>query len=313
VFFYVLSGFVLGQSLSRDSRPVAFVVRRMARLLPAAWVSIALAVAVSVTVAGPPIQGASDWFNGFLSIDTSPAEIARNMGFLSTRINGVLWSIQIEILAIPLLLVGALVIPRLRTWQSLVILAVACIVSPFFLSHYGYCFYIGLLIPRLLAEPLLRPFVRSGALVTLGLFGSICLYTLYICGLLTVQTKYVIDACISAQILAYIAGSQEVAGFLRHRFLVWIGDASYSLYALGQIVLVAVASALFGLLPLDWWTTNPFTFAICLISLNLGLVLPLAWASYRFIEIPGMTLGRAMLRSDGANLSDGEVVARRVP
>jgi peptidoglycan/LPS O-acetylase OafA/YrhL len=154
VFFYVLSGFVLGRSLSRDSRVFPFVIRRLARLLPVLWASLAVAIAVSMIVAGPPIQGATNWYNVYRSIDTSPHAIVMNVVALSWRINSVMWSVQIELFVIPLLPLGVLAMQRLASWQLLVLLIGLCVVAAVLLDHvdarpvaYLYCFYIGIMLP----------------------------------------------------------------------------------------------------------------------------------------------------------------------
>jgi len=64
IFFYVLSGYVLGESLRRDPSFARFILKRMMRLLPVFWIAVLLGAATHILVAGPPIPGASDWLNG---------------------------------------------------------------------------------------------------------------------------------------------------------------------------------------------------------------------------------------------------------
>ena len=58
---------MLGESLRRRPEFVSFVVRRLWRLLPATWVSIAFAVAVYALIATPPLAGTTQWLNALLA------------------------------------------------------------------------------------------------------------------------------------------------------------------------------------------------------------------------------------------------------
>lgn len=99
VFFFVLSGFVLTASLQRTSRPVTelavpFAVARLFRIYPA-WIFAVLVFAGVYWLTGKTL-GAVPMF----------AEVVRNILLLSVSIDGVGWSIQTELLAIPVLLVA---------------------------------------------------------------------------------------------------------------------------------------------------------------------------------------------------------------
>jgi peptidoglycan/LPS O-acetylase OafA/YrhL len=69
ILFYVLSGFVLGESLRRHtaaserSHLGAFGVRRLWRLLPVMWLSILFAAAVAVLLRGVAFAGTTSWFD----------------------------------------------------------------------------------------------------------------------------------------------------------------------------------------------------------------------------------------------------------
>jgi len=224
---------------------------------------------------------------------------------ISISINHVMWSVQVELIVIPLLPLGALLLRRLNWWQALVLLVVICLASRLCMTRfylrpvaYFYCFYIGLLIPRMQSSSL-EPLLRDGRLVILSLSASVAMYLLSI----KPGTKLLFDAFVSAHIIGYVASSPGVAGFLRHRGLVWLGDISYSLYALAQIVLITIAYNLFRL-P-NWWDANPILFSVSLTALNAAIALPLAWASYRWIEVPGIAVGRNIL----SRLNVGQVPA----
>lgn len=302
VFFYVLSGFVLGRSLSRDPCFYPFVVRRLARLLPVLWASLAVAIVVSTVVAGPPIDAATDWFNVYRSIDTSPHAVVMNAIGLSWRINSVMWSVQIELFVIPLLPLGVLAVQRLAPWQALAVLIGLCSAGVLLLNHvdarpvaYLYCFYIGMLIPTAAEVAILRRFFTPTMVVVgLGLTFELFEVDFY------PPAKHIVDALVSAQLLGYVLCSRTAGNFLRHPWLVFLGDISYSLYAFGQITMIFVAFTMFRVLPENTSAGHPMAFAVCLIGLNLALVLPIAVASYRWIELPGMALAKSILNRNVA-------------
>jgi peptidoglycan/LPS O-acetylase OafA/YrhL len=315
IFFYVLSGFVLGESLRRGGGLRVFAFRRLARLAPAAWASIILGIGIAMALRHGPITGASGWFNqSFLAIATAPADIVLNLAGISVSINGALWSIQVEIVMVAILPAALVLADRLSGWQNVGAAIVLCIVSgavllPASFVHpqlrpvgvYVYCFYLGLLIPRALAAPAPGTFLRSGLAVLAGLAAVALCHVLASLGLLPWQMKFVLDALVSLQIIAYVAGARHVASVLRHRLLVGLGDCSYSFYAYGQLVLAASAFALFRLSPSPWWTSWPAAFIGCALALALAINIPLAYGSYRWIERPFTELGRALTRRQHAD------------
>jgi peptidoglycan/LPS O-acetylase OafA/YrhL len=312
VFFYVLSGFVLSESLRRGGSTRSFAIRRLGRLLPVFWCSIVLGTTAAIVMRHAPIAGASSWYNSnFLGIGTSPRDIALNVAGLSTTINGALWSIQVELFLIPILPLAVVVADRLSNVQNLFAFVVLCVISdgmllPLSFAHpnirpvtYLYCFYAGLLIPRVLSSANWCRFAQNGKVVTIELIVAAVLHFLCMHGLFTWQTKFVCDALISAHLVAYVVSSPAVTGILRHPALVRLGDCSYSFYAYGQIILVSVAFALFGLSSTRWWDTKPTLFIVSALGGALAIALPLAYASYRWIEVPGIGLARILSRSLG--------------
>jgi peptidoglycan/LPS O-acetylase OafA/YrhL len=297
ICFYVLSGFVLGQSLRRDDTPAPFIIRRLVRLLPVFWTSIALGIVIAQSMQHPSIDGASDWFNSnFLNIRTSTKDIAVNALALSTAINGVLWSIQVELVAIPFLLLALTISVKLTDRQNIAFVTFAAIIGTFVLSPlagrdsilrplaYLYCFHLGILIPR--GIDMLRSIAKNGKLIAAEL--------VLISGLYFVSWRgnTIIAALVSAHIIAYLASHRDRGDWLRWRPLIWLGDISYSLYAYGQLILVSCAFILFITADGPWWTDHPTLFISCATALCLVILLPLAWLSYHFIEMPSIELGR---------------------
>jgi peptidoglycan/LPS O-acetylase OafA/YrhL len=313
VFFYVLSGFVLGESLRRGQGARSFIVRRLARLLPVFWSSIALGVVAASLMRHAPIEGASGWFNdNFLSIFTRPRDIVLNVLGLSTTINGALWSIQVELAMAPLLLLLVPLTDRISPLHNLIAIGLILVLAdrallPFGIAHesarpfvYVHCFYLGIAIPRLLGMSPVKRFLQSGRAVLAGLGLAALCHVLMMKNHFSIPAKFTVDAIVSAQIVAYVIATPRVASFLRAPLLVGLGDISYSFYAYGQIVLAAVAFGLFRISPTPWWESRPALFILSALSIALAIAIPMAWASYRRIELPGIAFGRALTQSSAA-------------
>lgn len=304
VFFYVLSGYVLSGSLQRDSRFWSFAQRRCARLLPVMWASVLFGVSVCAYARGTPISGVNSWFNeSFLNVDIGASAIFQNLFALSVTINGPIWSIQTELFMILLL---PIMVPLIRKASPLSVafgaLAICALsdgcLLPYGLFHtagfrvvsYTYCFYLGAAIPRLNEIGAINLWFRNRAALFCELVIFVAMYLFYRYDLFTLQTLLVIDGLISAHIIAYVVQSEENARWLLFRPLVWLGDISFSVYAYGQLVLVAVAFFLFTHLPANWWRTRSILFTETVLIATLGLLIPIAALSFRFIERPTMHL-----------------------
>jgi peptidoglycan/LPS O-acetylase OafA/YrhL len=100
--FLVLSGFVLARSLEANGEPLRFFRNRIYRLFPAGIATIVLMV----------------WLHGQWGIyvayegDFSPLNVLLNMLMVRTDINAVMWSLKVECLATPLILVCAWLMRR---------------------------------------------------------------------------------------------------------------------------------------------------------------------------------------------------------
>src|SRR5262249_8346700 len=113
LFFYVLSGYVLGESLRRSfdtAQPltslVAFTIKRLARLLPVYWAAVALGALTFLALDRAPVAGLHPWYSvnfGSGAVVMAGKIWAENLTGWSPSMNGALWSVQIELWIIPLL------------------------------------------------------------------------------------------------------------------------------------------------------------------------------------------------------------------
>ena len=94
VMFFVLSGFVLARSLANDPNPVSFLRHRLFRLFPAAAAVVLL------------LHFQFGFFVGY-EARFDPLNVLLNALMIRHDINGVMWSMTVECVATPLILVSA--------------------------------------------------------------------------------------------------------------------------------------------------------------------------------------------------------------
>ena len=279
VLFFVLSGFVLARSLERDSAPLTFFGNRVYRLLPAAAASVLLISA---------LYWQFGFYVGFLpSFDA--LNIILNALMIRSDINGPMWSLTVECFATPLILTSFLVHRRFGK-RPLVIL---CIVL-FGLSFWGsyvhllggvtslaplYAFVLGVCL-HFAVQKAHR--VYSPTIVTLTVIAL-----LFICSIRKQTSPVILIEVVSASVLVYLVAVKEclkvfaVLDLFPVRF---IGRISYSFYLLHMVGLAFAAM----IAPSSRLTQ--FFLAVIITA-------PMAWMSWRFIEVPFLRL-RALRRSE---------------
>jgi peptidoglycan/LPS O-acetylase OafA/YrhL len=126
------------------------------------------------------------------------------------------------------------------------------------------------------------------ALVIIGVLASKSILP-YVGGVGTFHGFYVYIACLAPVFCIFIVvisrGSGMVSAFLGHPLLVWLGNASFSLYLVHQPIILFFKSHLANLL---WWQQVPL-FLLFTIGLS-GLI-------YRWIEMPIHEVARKALLS----------------
>src|SRR3954467_6873454 len=102
--FFIISGFVISMTVERTRDPPAFVVSRFARLFPAYWTAVVIAVAINMLdpLAVFPVtldQGAANLtmlqlFLGYTDVDGSYWSLAVELGFYLAVLVGLLAGLQ---------------------------------------------------------------------------------------------------------------------------------------------------------------------------------------------------------------------------
>ena len=238
-----------------------------------------------------------------------------NMFLIDSAIDGVMWTLQVEICALPAILMsyfsyrvwglkGPLIIALTLTIMSFIhswnhLLQVFPGVS---LVEWLYAFSFGATAFHISMRSKLS--VRSHAIIggisisTLFLFPAFGGHGQFPAILLPISqpnqrvTTLITAVAASATIFTLASGHlRSVSRFLRLRLFHFLGKISFSLYllhpltllifwkmpaTLGSIVEAGVPSALV---------------AFVLWPISVAIIAPVAWISYRFVEVPGQRLG----------------------
>jgi peptidoglycan/LPS O-acetylase OafA/YrhL len=289
--FFVLSGFVLGESLCREPGLNArsyleFIIKRAFRLLPAAWVSIALAIGL-FAIRDVPIP----WDQ------LGPALALREQAL--PIFNGPLWSLNVEMWAsavFPLLVFANRLI---SAPFQIVILALLMWMSntggfPSW-TVFFFCFQLGLMVGTVFVPAIARMSDRAAfALFVLAVFAVLVPTNLNLLGFITTRDHTHIEGVGAAFVVGYILTPQGawLSRALNVRPLRFLGRISYSLYVfhlpltswiltwtwahvISQPYLAAQVVCVFTVVP------------VCLIAGTLG---------YYLIEAPFLRLGRRIAK-----------------
>ena len=94
--------------------------------------------------------------------------------------------------------------------------------------------------------------------------------------------------------LFLVSSSRELGvRMLESRFMKWIGDLSYSIYLVHNLIIYPVLSRL---AEFSWYTSlgNLSRFGVSLFLIT-PIVVGVSYLLFRFVEIPGINLGRKIL------------------
>ncbi len=295
--FFVLSGFVLSRSLGAAPLSAGAVLRfwwrRGFRIYPAAWAGCALAVVVLALFAGVPTPGASRWFATMLApARLDGAAILQDFAMLKVTLVPPLWSVRVE-------LAMALVMPALwwlvrRGWALALIVGTGSLCLALGSAHalfaYAFAFALGSSLARH-DDLSIPPAAALAALVALLCFRRIDPAWHFETGFNAVVPTFV-ESLAGAVVVGFLAQGGGPR-WLVAAPLVALGDVSYSLYVLHFPILVALSK-----LPV-FTAMAPEPAALLLMVLTLAATLPLALLSWRWIEQPGIAIGRKWQRHAG--------------
>jgi len=315
VSFFVLSGLVLsGSMLDREMslrEIAAFYSRRAFRIYPALWVACLFGGAYVVFNEGVSTlpENASQWArNGNDTTGLTARDFVLALASIKGNIPVPIWTLLVELIGsaiMPLLVLAFLrgVKSFIMATLFLVVLAVASLPAiggiGFIFRYYLVYFAFGISI-RLWA-PYLAKMKRSAAFATLALSFGCLWFGRYLIGA-SLENDYhnvwasLIEGASATVLIGLIYAKPGTFSLLRTRSLVWLGDVSYSLYLVHLSLLLFIAAMGGTMLKLAVFTASPYTALVALVVCTLGTTLVVSALIYRFVELPGMELGKRVTR-----------------
>jgi peptidoglycan/LPS O-acetylase OafA/YrhL len=303
IAFFILSGLVLRGALDRMSaRPfrtaaLDFSWRRLWRIYPAVVACMSLFFLLSVATAPRGGWPGFTTFPHFL-----PIHFLWNVTLYSTLMHGPSWSVQVELCAVPFLLAAE----GLRRVLGPLGLVVALFYGMVAIEHpvlvawlpslwpYLFMFFIGMLIgepPVAAAAARLHPATWAIALA-MFLVGRHITERAAVSGLIAQGfAGGLLVACVAYR-------NDALAAFLERPVSLFLGRISYSFYLLNVIALYTVWAVIEAWVPSP--THHPLGWGLVSAVASVLLTLPAASISERYIEQPGIAVGRWLTRSRGA-------------
>ncbi len=294
VLFFAISGFVVPFSIRADSpAPVReFLLRRAFRILPAYWLSIPLGAFTSATLWGVQFPLWAMLVNMTL--------LQYWLGVRSAM--GLYWTLVLEMLfyfccaallamrsidnhrRIAVIAIGLVAIELLGVLSPRLGYSGQVYLTSLWFFHLGIMFW-GCLFRAWQDGRLEDRFARMSMW---GLFAYLVLVYPLLCGWVA---KFPLNYYLpySLAIALFVAGTTWMK--LRSAVLVRIGEISYSVYLLHPVVFLSMLWLLMRLPVSSWWRSQHLA---AYVVANMLVTIVLATVTYRWIEQPGIAMGRRL-------------------
>ena len=205
--FFVLSGYVLAQSLNRvDSLTprtyFAFVIKRLFRLMPAAWASLILAAALIHFYYRVPMPS-NLWRAALLDVDAVQP------------LNGPLWSLHVELwasLCFPFLVMfNRLLSPLFQIGMLALLYNISATYGYPYFTVFLFCFQFGIMVPSIFLPAFARMSQRASTLLFFCAVAAVLVPTnISNMGLLGVKEHTHIEGLGAALVVAYLLSERGV-------------------------------------------------------------------------------------------------------
>lgn len=295
IIFFVLSGFVLSHQLNRlpgdwIKRCRTFIVGRLFRIYPCVWATLSIFVAIYFAT-GMGIHPYAHLYE--------MGHLIKEALLFSTNINGVMWTLQAELLAAPIILISFFAAQRFG-----VAALFAC-----FLLFAGLSFT-GKWNRLLLSDfPLVLQLMYS---FVAGMLAwktyrhcrgfSIWWLALAVIGFLSARrligwwnNRAMLTEAICASIAIALLVANPLIGKrigLAGRVARYYGQISYSFYLLHPLTLIVLWSIPKQLTSAVEWGLPPTLLGIVLFVASVAVVTPIAHMQWALIERGGIAIGR---------------------
>jgi peptidoglycan/LPS O-acetylase OafA/YrhL len=327
--FMVLSGFLMIYTIDRGREAGedpgswrtwrTFYIRRYFRIAPVYYLALAavillwipLSAGMDLLLSQNPEKWAADKVYGPQYQDFGPASMLLHISFLfglspdlsySTSLPD--WSLSLEMQFYALFPVFYIAARRYPLWLSAALLGLGAI-----LLTKAYSVGVGLgwwpafdepsllimKLPMFLVGMLIYEAGRKRSLLCLGVAGALLLLACRGYGLSATFLVLLVAGLAALWLLGTPARLTKVTGSRLVRFL---SDSSYAVYLIHGLVLAMIGSRI--LAGLNERGFSPDAAVAALIVTVLPLSYAIAWAAYRWVELPGIALGKTVaLREAG--------------
>ena len=287
--FFVISGFVLRLSLQYGpQQPVGATIRfllgRVFRMYPI----VVFAVILATVVAKQPVT-VREFFAHALLIDVS--------------INGTWWALQVELIMAPII-VALYFLERSRGQRVLMFLAIVTSALAFKpswalwrpISVNMFAFILGMLIPTAG-----RSFVAGLNRRAAGTWLAVALVLIVLpnplCGRYS-RVGAVIEGYLAFVLVSLVAYRPDLRAlrWLDFKPLRLVGQASGSYYVLHMATVPPALAVAAAFVPASWSAAAPVFVGMLVLSVWLIAFAPAAVGTYYLIELPGIALGKRVMR-----------------
>ena len=324
--FFVLSGLVLGLSLRRthgafDLSISQFYLRRIFRIVPAFFVCTSLIAAYLVFVYSDGPGPGGYWFEHFFGAYHQPVtarQVVMNLLFRDDSLNGIAWTLRIEIECSFLLPLFHWAASRLTLRQNIFLLLALPLVGlqlrgP---GKYFYMFFAGYLLP-LIGPALFAPLRQQPRRAALGVVaaGAAMLFARLIGenDVLLQGAGLAVECLGAAGLIGMLLYGPELKAYLGlDRALVrFYGRISYSYYLWHYFLLFLVTRFALELVSRELMLASPLMWSFLLWLISMLIATLAAYLSYRFVETPCIGLSKSIClkmnwrRTSAANATSG--------
>ncbi|HAS69075.1 MAG: putative transferase transmembrane protein [Candidatus Collierbacteria bacterium GW2011_GWA2_42_17] len=301
--FFLLSGLVLGQSLSRTKMNfrglTSFMVKRIIRLYPVYLFIVATtAIYMKFGFIYQTFPYSSSWFNWWMNFQMTFKELLLNIFFIHAYIGGVTWTLRV-ILIVSFIFPVFFLINKKTSWWLDILISFLLIYLSFTLLNiegfrdlrYLYMFYLGLMIPKF--KTLFS--MASNRLVSVIL----PLALIPLLGFRYLTNEYqggVVESIISFFLIGFAAYGNKVTAldFLNGKFFQFFGKISYSLYLIHFSVLYILSRIMFQSLPNLPYENQYLIIHLGLFLLSVIIATGVSFLVYKFIELPSHVLSTSV-------------------
>ncbi len=298
--FFILSGLVLGHSLSRTEFTTkglfAFIVKRMLRLYPAyAFVIVLSAIYMKIGYHYTVFPAAASWFNWWMNFDMTFTEFMKNLLFISTTLGGVMWTLRVIVIASLAFPAFYLLNKRTSAFTDILITAllVWCDFTIFDIPgfrdlRYLFMFYAGLSLPKF------QYFFSSISPKLISIFIIPAITFMFVIRYATDEyIGGVYETIVGWFVIGFMVYNRtKIFDFLNSAIMLFFGKISYSLYLIHFSILYILARLMFIYLPNLPYQENYLLIHSTLLIVSLAIATVVSMIVHRYIEEPSVRLSK---------------------